>query len=90
MNKLRCLNCSKRPQDLPGASKASGVSRATFYRRVIELQMHLRMFGFRSASLNRQNNLSGLRQIMTSPSKNLTYRLKSHRASSSVTSAKKK
>ena len=37
-------------QDLPDACKASGVSSATFYRRVEQLQMHLRMFGFRSAA----------------------------------------
>jgi RNA polymerase sigma-70 factor (ECF subfamily) len=37
-------------QDLPAASKASGVSTATFYRRVSELQMHLRMFGFKTAA----------------------------------------
>lgn len=37
-------------QDLPSACKACGVSSATFYRRVAELQMHLRMFGFRSAA----------------------------------------
>ena len=37
-------------QDLPDACKASGVSSATFYRRVEQLQMHLRMFGFSSAA----------------------------------------
>ncbi len=37
-------------QDLPGACRASGLSSATFYRRVADLQMHLRMFGFRSAA----------------------------------------
>jgi hypothetical protein len=37
-------------QDLPTASKACGMSTATFYRRVAELQMHLRMFGIRSAA----------------------------------------
>jgi predicted DNA-binding transcriptional regulator AlpA len=37
-------------QNLPAACKASGVSAATFYRRVSELQMHLRMFGFKSAA----------------------------------------
>ena len=37
-------------QDLATACKAAGVSSATFYRRVHELQMHLRMFGFRSAA----------------------------------------
>jgi len=37
-------------QDLPTAAKACGMSTATFYRRVAELQMHLRMFGIRSAA----------------------------------------
>ena len=37
-------------QDLPSACKASGISTATFYRRVKELQMHLRMFGMRAAA----------------------------------------
>ena len=37
-------------QDLPSAWKACGVSSATFYRRVAEMRMHLRMFGFRSAA----------------------------------------
>lgn len=37
-------------QDLASACRASGVSTATFYRRVSELQMHLRMFGFKSAA----------------------------------------
>ena len=37
-------------QDLPAACHASGVSTATFYRRVADLQMHLRMFGFKSAT----------------------------------------
>lgn len=37
-------------QELPAACKASGVSTATFYRRVSELQMHLRMFGFKTAA----------------------------------------
>jgi hypothetical protein len=37
-------------QDLPMASKACGMSTATFYRRVAELQMHLRMFGIRTAA----------------------------------------
>ena len=36
--------------DLSSACKASGVSSATFYRRVNELQMHLRMFGFKLAA----------------------------------------
>jgi DNA-directed RNA polymerase specialized sigma24 family protein len=37
-------------QDLPTASKACGMSTATFYRRVADLQMHLRMFGIRTAA----------------------------------------
>ena len=36
--------------DLSSACKASGVSSATFYRRVNEMQMHLRMFGFKLAA----------------------------------------
>ncbi len=36
--------------DLPSAAKASGMSSATFYRRVADLQMHLRMFGIRTIS----------------------------------------
>ncbi len=37
-------------KDLPAAAKASGMSSATFYRRVADLQMHLRMFGIRTIS----------------------------------------
>lgn len=37
-------------QDLPATAKASGMSSATFYRRVADLQMHLRMFGIRTIS----------------------------------------
>lgn len=37
-------------QDVPAAAKASGMSSATFYRRVADLQMHLRMFGIRPAA----------------------------------------
>ncbi len=37
-------------QDLPSAAKASGLPSATFYRRVADLQMHLRMFGIRPAA----------------------------------------
>jgi hypothetical protein len=40
----------KANDDLPSACKASCMSSATFYRRVQDLQMHLRMFGFRSAA----------------------------------------
>lgn len=39
-----------RHHDLPSAAKASGMSTATFYRRVDELRMHLRMFGIRPAA----------------------------------------
>jgi RNA polymerase sigma factor (sigma-70 family) len=35
--------------DLPTACKAYGTSPATFYRRVNDLQMHLRMFGLKAA-----------------------------------------
>jgi len=35
--------------DLPSACKAYGSSPATFYRRVNDLQMHLRMFGLKAA-----------------------------------------
>lgn len=37
-------------QDVPSAAKASGMASATFYRRVADLQMHLRMFGIRAAA----------------------------------------
>lgn len=37
-------------QDVPSACKGSGMSTATFYRRVDDLQMHLRMFGIRAAA----------------------------------------
>jgi DNA-directed RNA polymerase specialized sigma24 family protein len=37
-------------QDVPAAAKASGMSSATFYRRVDDLRMHLRMFGIRPAA----------------------------------------
>ncbi len=37
-------------QNLPAAAKVSGMSSATFYRRVDELRMHLRMFGIRPAA----------------------------------------
>jgi DNA-directed RNA polymerase specialized sigma24 family protein len=40
----------KANDDLPSACKSSGMSSATFYRRVQDLQMHLRMFGLRSAA----------------------------------------
>ena len=37
-------------QDVPAAAKVSGMSSATFYRRVADLEMHLRMFGFKTAA----------------------------------------
>jgi DNA-directed RNA polymerase specialized sigma24 family protein len=36
--------------DLPSACQASGMSSAAFYRRVADLQMHLRMFGFKASA----------------------------------------
>jgi len=36
--------------DIPSAAKASGMATATFYRRVDDLRMHLRMFGIRPAA----------------------------------------
>ena len=55
-------------QDLPEACRVSGVSTATFYRRVADLQMHLRMFGFASAAGSASVTL--LRKIPRSPGKN--------------------
>ncbi len=40
----------KTHQTLPDACKSSGMSSATFYRRFADLQMHLRMFGFKAAA----------------------------------------
>jgi DNA-directed RNA polymerase specialized sigma24 family protein len=37
-------------QDVPSAAKVSEMSSATFYRRVDDLRMHLRMFGIRPAA----------------------------------------
>lgn len=37
-------------QDVPSACKESEVSTATFYRRVADLQMHLRMFGIKATA----------------------------------------
>ena len=37
-------------QTLPDACKACGTASATFYRRFADLQMHLRMFGFKAAA----------------------------------------
>ena len=44
------FNLIDRHHDLPSAAKAAGVSTATFYRRVDDLRMHLRMFGIRPAA----------------------------------------
>ena len=46
----RLLDLLATHQDFPTACKASGISTATFYRRVKVLQMHLRMFGMRAAA----------------------------------------
>ena len=56
-------------QDLPDACKASGVSTATFYRRVAALQLHLRMFGFRSAAGS--PHVTPLRKIPPTAGKNI-------------------
>ena len=37
-------------QDQPSAAKASGISSSNFYRRIDDLKMHLRMFGFKSSA----------------------------------------
>lgn len=37
-------------QDVPAACKSSGLSTATFYRRVEDLQLHLCMFGIKAAA----------------------------------------
>ena len=42
------LEIIKSSEDLPRAAKASGMATATFYRRVSDLLMFLRMFGIRS------------------------------------------
>lgn len=49
-NQLTLFDLLEAYQDLPSACAACGTSTATFYRRVAELQMHLRMFGIRSAA----------------------------------------
>lgn len=47
----RCLmDLLAKHRDLAEAAKASGVPSATFYRRITDLRMHLRMFGIRSAA----------------------------------------
>ena len=56
-------------QDLPDACVESGVSTATFYRRVADLQLHLRMFGFRSAAGS--PHITPLRKIPRSAGKNI-------------------
>lgn len=55
---LACMNGDQRAlfdllektQNLAEACEASELSTATFYRRVCEMRMHLRMFGLRSAA----------------------------------------
>jgi DNA-directed RNA polymerase specialized sigma24 family protein len=37
-------------QDVPSALEGSGVSSSTFYRRLADLKMHLRMFGLKPAA----------------------------------------
>lgn len=37
-------------QDVPSACEVSSVSSATFYRRLTDLKMHLRMFGIKAAA----------------------------------------
>jgi len=49
-DQIALFDVLKATEDLPSACKSSGMSSATFYRRVQDLQMHLRMFGFRSAA----------------------------------------
>jgi DNA-directed RNA polymerase specialized sigma24 family protein len=49
-DQVALLDVLKANEDLSSACKSSGMSSATFYRRVQDLQMHLRMFGFRSAA----------------------------------------
>ncbi len=44
------FNLIGKHHDIPTAAKASGMSSATFYRRVDDLRMHLRMFGIRPAA----------------------------------------
>ena len=47
----RCLmDLLAKHRDLAEAAKASGVPSATFYRRIADLRMHLRMFGIRPAA----------------------------------------
>jgi hypothetical protein len=49
-SELELINLLGHHQDLPAACQASGLSTATFYRRVKDLSMHLRMFGLRTAA----------------------------------------
>ncbi len=44
------FNLIDRHHDIPSAAKAAGMPTATFYRRVDDLRMHLRMFGIRPAA----------------------------------------
>ena len=44
------FNLIDKHHDIPTAAKASGMSSATFYRRVDDLRRHLRMFGIRPAA----------------------------------------
>lgn len=44
------FNLIDKQHDISSAAKASGMSSATFYRRVDDLRMHLRMFGIRPAA----------------------------------------
>ena len=44
------FNLIDKHHDVSGAAKAAGISTATFYRRVDDLRMHLRMFGIRPAA----------------------------------------
>jgi DNA-directed RNA polymerase specialized sigma24 family protein len=49
-SEVELINLLGLHRDLPSACQASGLSTATFYRRVNDLSMHLRMFGLRSAA----------------------------------------
>ena len=44
------FNLIDKHHDISSAAKAAGMSTATFYRRVDDLRMHLRMFGIRPAA----------------------------------------
>lgn len=47
---INLFDLLKTHQTLSDACKASGMPSATFYRRFANLQMHLRMFGFKAAA----------------------------------------